>query len=72
MREVMSYLTAKMLQGRFGISRRTLHRWVQTGVLPAPIRPSGGYCYWNEAEVEAAFQQHLELGSRNITTATEN
>ena len=49
------------VQQRFGgISRSTVGRWVEQGVLPEPVNPSGkpkGRRYWILTEIEEAHRR---------------
>ena len=43
-REV-NLLTPKEVAARFGVTRRTINKWVQSGKLPAVRTPGGQYRY---------------------------
>lgn len=40
-----------------GVSQMSLWRWLQTGILPSPIRIQGRR-YWSRAEVTEALRRH--------------
>jgi hypothetical protein len=44
-------LTCRALQERYGVVDRTIDRWVQTGVLPAPMYINKRR-YWDADEIE--------------------
>jgi len=44
-------LTTTLLQERYGITDRTIDRWVETGVLPQPMRINKRR-YWDLEEIE--------------------
>jgi predicted DNA-binding transcriptional regulator AlpA len=44
-------LTSRALQQRYSVVNRTIDRWVETGVLPEPLRINR-IRYWDEAEIE--------------------
>lgn len=45
-------LTSRALQERYGVADRTLDRWVESGILPEPMRINQRR-YWDEEEIEA-------------------
>lgn len=51
---MQNYIGAPELCAKIGITRMTLHRWLQNEAMnfPKPAR-LGGYRYWPIAEVEA-------------------
>ncbi len=59
-------LTTRALQERYSVVDRTIDRWIQTGVLPQPMRINGRK-YWDEAEIEE--RERERMGRREPTTA---
>lgn len=46
-----------------GVTRKTVHRYVERGILPAPIlNPSNGYGLWKPSDVDVA--QRMLAASR--------
>ena len=38
-----------------GVTRKTVHRYVEAGILPAPAQdPANGYGYWKLSDVDVA------------------
>lgn len=44
----------KDLRQHYGCAHSTIYRWVEAGVLPAPIK-IGGSTRWRRADIEALF-----------------
>jgi predicted DNA-binding transcriptional regulator AlpA len=55
-------LTSRAVQQRYGVVDRTIDRWVETGILPVPMRINK-IRYWDETEIE-------ELERRRMATAS--
>ena len=51
-------LTSRALQERYGVVDRTIDRWVESGVLPQPMRINK-IRYWDLEEIEARDTQRL-------------
>jgi predicted DNA-binding transcriptional regulator AlpA len=51
-------LTSRALQQRYGVVDRTIDRWVQTGILPEPMRINK-IRYWDEAEIEERERERM-------------
>jgi predicted DNA-binding transcriptional regulator AlpA len=51
-------LTSRALQERYGVVDRTIDRWVESGVLPQPMRINK-IRYWDLEEIEARDSQRL-------------
>ena len=51
-------LTSRALQERYGVVDRTIDRWVESGVLPQPMRINK-IRYWDLDEIEARDTQRL-------------
>jgi predicted DNA-binding transcriptional regulator AlpA len=51
-------LTSRALQHRYGVVDRTIDRWVETGILPVPLRINK-IRYWDEAEIETAERKRM-------------
>jgi predicted DNA-binding transcriptional regulator AlpA len=51
-------LTSRALQQRYGVVDRTIDRWVESGVLPQPMRINK-IRYWDLEEIEARDTQRL-------------
>jgi predicted DNA-binding transcriptional regulator AlpA len=51
-------LPTRALCERYGITTRTIDRWVEAGVLPQPFRINRAR-YWDEAELEAADRARM-------------
>lgn len=48
------YLTTHRAARILGVSKRTLHFWIQAGKVPAPpADPENGYLRWTMADIEA-------------------
>lgn len=46
-----------------GVTRKTVHRYVERGILPAPVlNPSNGYGLWKPSDVDVA--QRMLAASR--------
>jgi DNA-binding transcriptional MerR regulator len=38
-----------------GVTRKTVHRYVEGGIIPAPVQdPANGYGYWKLSDVDVA------------------
>jgi predicted DNA-binding transcriptional regulator AlpA len=59
-------LTTRALQERYSVVDRTIDRWIQTGVLPQPMRINGRK-YWDEAEIEE--RERERMAAREPSTA---
>ena len=51
-------LTSRALQERYGVVDRTIDRWVESGVLPQPMRINK-IRYWDLEEIEERDSQRL-------------
>jgi DNA-binding transcriptional MerR regulator len=51
-------LTSRALQRRYGVVDRTIDRWTEAGILPAPMRINT-IRYWDEAEIEQLERERL-------------
>jgi DNA-binding transcriptional MerR regulator len=60
-------LTARALQERYGVVDRTLDRWVESGILPEPMRINHRR-YWDEAEIEARDRARSTLAVAAVTS----
>ncbi len=49
------FLRAAELAVHLRVSRRTVLRWVQLGILPAPVRPTARVSLWRVADVRQAL-----------------
>ena len=49
-------LPTRLVCDRYNITDRTVDRWVETGILPAPVRING-LRYWHEHELEQRERQ---------------
>ncbi len=49
---IKRYLRTPQMLSSFGISRTTLHRWINRGVIPRPIK-LGNVCLWPEDVLDA-------------------
>lgn len=58
-------LTTRMLCERYSVTDRTVDRWVESGILPEPMRINH-VRYWDEAEIE---QRERERMSAQTATA---
>ncbi len=45
------FLLSRHLKARYKTTDRTLSRWVESGVLPAPLRINGRL-HWRRSEIE--------------------
>ena len=61
-------LPARALSERYGISDRTVDRWVATGILPEPMYINGRR-YFDEAEIEE--RERERMAPPGATTAKE-
>ena len=50
-------LPARAIAERYGVTTRTIDRWVLSGALPEPAFKINGVRYWDQADVEA-FDNH--------------
>jgi predicted DNA-binding transcriptional regulator AlpA len=49
----MSYwLADKQLAARYSVSRTTIWRWVEDGILPPPVQISPGTTRWNGEAID--------------------
>jgi predicted DNA-binding transcriptional regulator AlpA len=60
-------ITCRVLQQRYGVSDRTIDRWLETGILPEPLRINK-VRYWDEAEIETA--ERKRMAERNAPVAS--
>ena len=51
-------LRAQAVCARYGISTKTVDRWVQTGILPAPM-VINNVRYWDEDEIDRRDQERM-------------
>lgn len=51
------FLSAADLAAMFSVSRTTIWRWSQIGVLPAPLKNSTGITRWRQADIEACISE---------------
>lgn len=60
-------MTSRELAARFGVSRRTIHDWIQRGIIPRPR----GYGRWARYGVEHvdAIQAYLALRHHFVSGA---
>jgi predicted DNA-binding transcriptional regulator AlpA len=49
---------------RYGVSDRTIDRWLERGELPKPVR-IGGRKYWRVTDLELFEQQRIGRRARN-------
>ncbi len=77
-----SYLSCASLARELDVSESTVHEMVRRGVIPKPVRLSGGCVRWCWADVEAAIASLKDgpetapadpflAGARNVTKASE-
>jgi predicted DNA-binding transcriptional regulator AlpA len=77
-----SYLSCASLARELDVSESTIHEMVRRGVLPKPVRLSGGCVRWCWADVEAAIASLKHgtdtapadpflAGVRNVSKASE-
>ena len=60
-------LTARMLCDRYSVTDRTVTRWTETGILPAPMRINR-VRYWDENEVEERERERMSAASQPETS----
>jgi DNA-binding transcriptional MerR regulator len=63
------YLSSSRAARVFGVSKRTLLNWVNSGLVPKPeVNPTNGYLLWTTADIEAAriarMEDHDSTGNR--------
>lgn len=58
------------MRDRYGRSTKTIDRWVEQGVLPAPAARVRDQRLWDVAEVEAA--ERANMGMRSNTETDTN
>jgi DNA-binding transcriptional MerR regulator len=51
-------LPARAVADRYGVSLKTVDRWLETNLLPAPLRINR-YRYWDLADLEAFEQSRM-------------
>jgi predicted DNA-binding transcriptional regulator AlpA len=51
-------ITCRVLQQRYGVSDRTIDRWLEASILPQPMRINK-VRYWDEAEIENAERKRM-------------
>ncbi|MCH9004944.1 MAG: AlpA family phage regulatory protein [Proteobacteria bacterium] len=47
------YVSDLQLAVRYSVSRSTIWRWTERGILPTPVRLSSGCTRWKFADIEA-------------------
>jgi len=52
-------LNTRLLSARYGVSTRTVDRWVAAGILPEPMRINR-LKYWDEDEVEQRDRERTQ------------
>lgn len=60
------FLTARQLAAKFGISPRSIWRWVKCGYLPQPVRFTAAVVRW---DAEALARWLAEKGGGNAPAA---
>lgn len=45
-------LSTKQVEEKFGLTRQTLHNWINEGKLPAPKKDFRNWYIWNESDIE--------------------
>jgi hypothetical protein len=60
--ELPAVFTAETLTSRCRVSARTLHDWIKSGLLPAPLPVKGKRRLWTASQVRNHFAQ-LEEGA---------
>jgi predicted DNA-binding transcriptional regulator AlpA len=51
-------LPMRALCERYGVSSKTIDRWLETGILPQPLRINR-YRYWDEGDLEAFERKRM-------------
>ena len=49
-------MNKKTMAARFGVTVRTIERWVKAGVIPEPKKTPGGRSYWVMNKVDKPRQ----------------
>ena len=60
-------LRAQAVCARYGISTKTVDRWVQTGILPAPM-VINNVRYWDEDEIDRRDAERMAETNRKAPT----
>lgn len=51
--EQRTLLSARQLAERYGVSKASIYRWVQEGVIPPPRKLGPRVSRWDAAEIDA-------------------
>jgi len=47
------------VQSQFNRSSRTIHDWIKSGVIPAPMKLNG-YNAWRQSQIDAVLEQFAQ------------
>jgi hypothetical protein len=61
-------LPARAIAERYGVTTRTIDRWILSGALPQPAFKINGVRYWDQADVEA-FDNHRSQSENSSQAA---
>ena len=54
---------------RYGVTDRTIDRWLERGILPQPLRINR-YRYWRESDLQRFERERFSAASNHATAAT--
>jgi DNA-binding transcriptional MerR regulator len=57
-------LSKRLVAERYSVSQRTVDRWTETGILPAPDRINKRP-YWDEAEIEQLERDRMSAAQQS-------
>lgn len=56
------FLSEQSVAEFFDVSKSTVRRWVEQGIIPAPV-PIGGLKRWDVSELRSAVRRNLDAAS---------
>jgi predicted DNA-binding transcriptional regulator AlpA len=56
---------------RYGVTDRTIDRWLERGILPEPLRINR-YRYWRESDLERFERERINASTPDNRRLTEN
>jgi predicted site-specific integrase-resolvase len=60
--KIQRWFSKREIAGRYGVSMRSVERWVDGGKFPAPTRMPNGRDYWPDTTIEA-HEQNLVIAN---------
>jgi predicted site-specific integrase-resolvase len=61
-------LTKRLVAERYSITERTVDRWTEAGILPAPDRINTR-CYWDLGEIEKRERERMSAARQPEATS---